>query len=61
MDTCQTCKYYDNSDYSSECRRHAPVARHVLTMDQYHKSGGMYPIVIADSWCGDWEVKLNDG
>jgi hypothetical protein len=64
---CETCPYWSplpddvrkglGGDARGECRRHAPITTSVFLQkdDDYdhHDNYVLWPIVIADEWCGD--------
>lgn len=57
--SCKMCLYYRGSAWRGFCHRHAPIARHLITIDEYKTSGGMWPPVEAAYWCGDYEQDVD--
>jgi len=66
MNICENCKFYKtiNSSATStrteldfgECRKHAPT-HHSGVGTGYEKK--LFPIVLWNNWCGEYEVKPN--
>ena len=52
MKTCKECKYfqrYCGENSLGDCRKRAPIA------DKEYD--GVFPIMFADEWCGELELK----
>jgi len=56
METCQNCIYWNNEMSDRECRRHAPVARMVITTNIHERNTGAFPQTDYNCWCGDWKI-----
>jgi hypothetical protein len=55
--SCADCRFFDASDTrDGYCRRNAPRS-HLVAADAGDelRVRGVWPIVAADDWCGQWE------
>jgi hypothetical protein len=62
--TCDTCRFYDGSPGAklAPCRRNAPRS-HLVSADgdpEDTRVRGVWPIVSAEDWCGQFERRKGD-
>jgi hypothetical protein len=65
IERCETCRFW--APVLSECHRHAPTTLLVLTRGERHpveaaaqsKPARVWPITVAEDWCGDWAASLD--
>ena len=57
MGNCKNCKWYDEkSGCEGMCLRHSPVARLLVTMDEYKLPNAVWPKVYDENGCGDFDT-----
>lgn len=55
---CENCAFFsaDSTLDIGECRRNAPVGV-MVTDEAGQELDGQFPIMFADSWCGEWKLR----
>lgn len=55
-ESCATCVYYKTEAgyMDGKCRRRAPIAGEVPTSHGNSRWMTLFPIMLPEDWCGDW-------
>lgn len=62
---CRTCRWWDRDEIATDygvCRRRAPTSLHPAELHrQESRPEAVWPGVIGDNWCGDYQIMKRKG